>query len=287
MFPLKKGSKGQNVKTIQTYLKLVADGIFGPKTEQAVKAFQTQNGLVVDGIVGTKTWTKMGLGTPVDTSSSSSEPIIGPSGFDERYKNKVYEGSTFPDKPYSSTLKVILNSSITDIYLPAFDEVLPTATKGVRMLLTIMAFHEGFYKTMKSTGQPSLSFRTNNPGNIGNTDNGTKNPIPTLAAGILRQKEYIDKIIAGKNANYPMNKQKYIAPSFSKEISENVKNYGMSPWLPGYNFVFTGQLDQYVKIYSTGARAGNSYINTIVSYFAANGIVIRPESKIQEIILME
>ena len=58
----------------------------------------------------------------------------------------------------------------------------------------------------------------------------------------------------------------------------------MSPYLPGYNFVFTGQLDQFVKIYATGARAGNGYVNMIISYFKKNGIYITPKSKIQDII---
>ncbi|HVV55093.1 MAG TPA: N-acetylmuramoyl-L-alanine amidase [Mucilaginibacter sp.] len=44
------------VKTVQTKLKLTADGIFGPDTEAAVRAFQTAHGAVPDGIVGPKTW---------------------------------------------------------------------------------------------------------------------------------------------------------------------------------------------------------------------------------------
>lgn len=39
MTTLKKGSKGEEVKTLQSKLNLIADGIFGPITEEAVKAF--------------------------------------------------------------------------------------------------------------------------------------------------------------------------------------------------------------------------------------------------------
>ena len=61
MTVLKKGSKGPSVVTLQEFLKLTADGIFGPKTESAVKSYQKKNGLVADGIVGPKTWAHMGI----------------------------------------------------------------------------------------------------------------------------------------------------------------------------------------------------------------------------------
>lgn len=58
---LKKGSKGPAVVTLQEFLKITADGDFGPKTESAVKSYQKKNGLVADGIVGPKTWAHMGI----------------------------------------------------------------------------------------------------------------------------------------------------------------------------------------------------------------------------------
>lgn len=53
---LKKGSRGNDVKTLQRLLHLYEDGIFGRLTEEAVKEFQSAHGLVADGIVGKKTW---------------------------------------------------------------------------------------------------------------------------------------------------------------------------------------------------------------------------------------
>jgi peptidoglycan hydrolase-like protein with peptidoglycan-binding domain len=53
---IKEGSRGRAVSYLQRKLKIEADGVFGPLTEQAVKAFQRQKNLTVDGIVGEKTW---------------------------------------------------------------------------------------------------------------------------------------------------------------------------------------------------------------------------------------
>lgn len=60
METLKKGSRGENVKTLQKKLNLIADGAFGAITEEAVKAFQKAHGLTPDGIVGAKTWAALG-----------------------------------------------------------------------------------------------------------------------------------------------------------------------------------------------------------------------------------
>lgn len=52
---LKLGSKGPDVKMLQTKLGLLADGIFGKNTKGAVVAFQKAHNLTADGIVGPKT----------------------------------------------------------------------------------------------------------------------------------------------------------------------------------------------------------------------------------------
>jgi len=72
---LKNGSKGEEVKQLQTLLGLGADGSFGPMTEAKVKEWQAKNGLVADGIVGDNTWSKMfgaTAPTPVPTVVPSS-----------------------------------------------------------------------------------------------------------------------------------------------------------------------------------------------------------------------
>ena len=58
---LKKGSKGSAVKSLQTALKITADGDFGPITEKAVKAYQLKKGITVTGVVDETTWKRLGL----------------------------------------------------------------------------------------------------------------------------------------------------------------------------------------------------------------------------------
>jgi peptidoglycan hydrolase-like protein with peptidoglycan-binding domain len=52
---LKRGTRGETVKKLQSALGIGADGDFGPATEKAVRAFQEANSLDVDGIAGPKT----------------------------------------------------------------------------------------------------------------------------------------------------------------------------------------------------------------------------------------
>ena len=79
VFALSKyGSRGEEVRTIQTKLKRWGyyngnvDGIYGSQTLAAVKKFQQKNGLTVDGIAGTKTLQAMGIFNSSGNSSSSN-----------------------------------------------------------------------------------------------------------------------------------------------------------------------------------------------------------------------
>lgn len=74
---LKVGSKGEDVKKLQTKLGLTADGSFGPKTEAAVNAWLTKNGLTADGTItsANKSWDLM-FGTTV----IKEDVVIQPSG---------------------------------------------------------------------------------------------------------------------------------------------------------------------------------------------------------------
>lgn len=72
---LKNGSRGTDVKNVQTrlknwgYYKGTVDGIYGSQTVSAVKLFQKRNGLVADGIVGAKTASAIGIRLSGSSSS--------------------------------------------------------------------------------------------------------------------------------------------------------------------------------------------------------------------------
>ncbi len=197
--------------------------------------------------------------------------------FDKKYKDLTIKGSHFPDKPILDNVKISFSKEMMDEYIPLIANVMQDDPRGFRLLLIIMANKEGFYRGTRS-------YKTHNPGNIGNTDSGSNRALTCLKDGILLQRSYALRIAEGLSKTYPMGKKRVIAPFYSEEIAKNSKMYGMSPWLPGYEFVFTGQLDQFVKIYSTGARAGNSYLSQIISFFKNHGIEISAQSKIQDII---
>lgn len=55
--PLKKGSSGARVTSLQQHLHIrPSDGVFGPGTVRAVKRFQRKHHIHADGIVGAGTW---------------------------------------------------------------------------------------------------------------------------------------------------------------------------------------------------------------------------------------
>lgn len=74
----KMGSRGSEVRTIQTKLKNwgyffdKVDGIYGEKTRDAVIWFQKKNGLTADGIAGPATLKAMGIYSSSDSGASGS-----------------------------------------------------------------------------------------------------------------------------------------------------------------------------------------------------------------------
>lgn len=192
-----------------------------------------------------------------------------------KYKDVIINGYHYPDEQIKKKLKVPLNGYIQNEYLPILERI--DAPKGLKLLATVMTAQEGFYKGTRS-------YKTNNPANIGNVDNGRNNGFNSLLDGITAQLNYLKRVANGEHSAYRFG-NKTIKPYFSEEIKNNPKTYGWkSPYLPGYNFDYKGQLGAFVKIYSTGARFGNGYLSRIISYFAQNGYVITENSLLKDIV---
>jgi len=192
-----------------------------------------------------------------------------------KYKDVIFKGATFPDSPIKR-VKISFSYEMLKEYIPCINGIVGIKT-GMKLLCIIMASKEGFYKGTRS-------YRYNNPGNIGNTDSGSNKGFKSLVHGIQGQVEYINKVSSGTHSAYPIGKSIFLKPYYSEEIAENQKTYGIEPYVPGYKFVYDGSLEQFVKIYSTGARSGNGYLSMIISFFANHGKIINEKSKISEII---
>jgi hypothetical protein len=218
---------------------------------------------------------------PIENKSKDG---AGMSANDWEKNGTIVTGSKVPSNlsgPVKYDQKVTLSKSMTDEYLPIIKKMTGYTT-GVKLLAIIMAQKEGFQKGTRS-------YRTNNPGNIGNTDSGGDKTLKNLEAGIKLQLDYIKKVAKGEHTSYPLDKEKYIKPYYSPEIAKNngpKGSYkGMTEYLPGYKFTYTGMIEQYVKIYATGARSGNSYITMIVSWYRQNGYNwVNEETKIAQLI---
>lgn len=153
-------------------------------------------------------------------------------------------------------------------YLPVIDEIVEEP--GLKLLALSMAYFEGY--------EPgTVAYNTNNPGNVGNTDEGNRRNFPNLKKGIGAQIKHIIKIVNNQSAYYPVGEVVSVPPYYSKELKKTV---------PGFIFVYEGTLEQFLKIYATGPRDHNNYMNSVLTFFntyypEAN---VGPETKISDII---
>jgi hypothetical protein len=190
--------------------------------------------------------------------------------------NTTYKGRSNPPR---NNFKVSATSELRNEYLPILNKKIKSL-KGLKILALAMTSREGFRKDTRS-------YKYNNPGNIGNTDSGANQGFTSLKAGTLAQLRYLLKVSKGEHKAYPLNKLKDIKPFYSKEIARNSQNYQLTPYLPGYKFTYTGKLSQFIKIYSTGARAGNNYLSEIISLYKKNGFTVSENTTLRELVTLK
>ncbi len=170
-----------------------------------------------------------------------------------------------PDSAKGSS-KITLNDAEKK-YIEEINKI-TSIPKGNKLLMIAQTHIEGFKPGTKS-------YKTNNPGNIGNTDKAPANwtcsspgikCFDTLADGIKAQSEMYARIGTNTSRSYVIG-------------GKNTCALGSEP--------YDGSLYQYLWIYSTGARTSNSYANQIIGYFAQEGKTITARTKMSEIYKMK
>lgn len=104
---LKNGSTGEDVKRLQTALRVAADGNFGLKTETALKLWQTANGQIADGIAGPVSLGKLGI-TTVNGAALVLDPYLETAGLNlKKLRGHV------PDAVLTQIPEVVVKFNIT------------------------------------------------------------------------------------------------------------------------------------------------------------------------------
>lgn len=156
---------------------------------------------------------------------------------------------------------------IQDEYIPARNKAVIGASKGALTLMTAQTAFEGFYPGARS-------YRTKNPGNIGNTEKDTKT-FNSLEEGILEQYKYISKVMNGTHPRYQVGK---------RVKADSISEAGIL--YPGIDIVYNGTLEHYLKVYAVGARKDNNYLSYIISFFKKEGLTITPQTTLKQIYSM-
>ncbi len=125
---LKLGSRGTEVRSLQSFLGVGSDGIFGPITRAAVIRYQSSNGLVSDGIVGPMTRAMINSQMVGGTNTQGAPNIFGVSinpgrnsatinwNTNELAKGMVYYSSTpLSTYEYENSVDVSGAVAMTDI----------------------------------------------------------------------------------------------------------------------------------------------------------------------------
>ena len=189
--------------------------------------------------------------SPLDTSDGSSTSLC--------------LSTTNPPNPESAIgTNLYPSPEIIKYYIPERNK-LTTISSGTKLLATAQTIMEGF-----SVG--TKSFRTNNPGNIGNTDDS----ISTWTCGVTPGIHCYDTLANGIEA------QGQLIEAASK--GQGSYQIGGTYTCALGNEKYSGYLYQYLRIYAGGARSSNAYVNGIIGYFKQNGITITAKTTIAEIV---
>jgi len=137
---LKAGSKGQDVKDLQTLLNkhgatLKVDGDFGTLTTSAVKDFQSKNPpLKVDGVVGPQTWTALAANKPEPPKPPDTTPrraifIVTDAATNDSVKDAIVKMGDLSEKTVNTgqaTLSIAPGSYPFGVFAEGFEQAIGT-----------------------------------------------------------------------------------------------------------------------------------------------------------------
>lgn len=159
-----------------------------------------------------------------------------------------------PYRGYEGSADTV-SKTIRDIYIPARDAANLTISKGLILLMTAQTQHEGFKPGTKS-------YRTNNPGNIGNTDSGAIVTYSSLTKGIQAQQTFYNDIFSGGTRLY--------------KPSDTLYKY-LSQYAPA---CYHTRPD---RILVKGTNDPTDYTNAIINWFKGQGYNITADTTLAEI----
>ena len=138
------------------------------------------------------------------------------------------------------------SGAIAEKYIPALNAV--TALTGLKILMLSHTIMEGFKPG-------TVSYRTNNPGNIGtDTISGNIRPYATLSLGVAAQANQMQRNLDGKSRLYKP----------------------------------TMTLAQYIGVYAPANHNNvNNYVNSVISTFKKQGFLINANTTFAEIANIE
>jgi hypothetical protein len=177
----------------------------------------------------------------------------------------TYEGKAIAPPKRNSILGINLDTRREIFSILESDEFKRKYTKGHRMIALAYTIKEGYTREPRS-----LSYMTLNPGNIGNTDSGKRNPQPSLRKGIELLMNYFETRANGTEPGWEFG-PKTIPQYYSTNIEKNPKTYQRpNGCLPGYTGDYQGQIGYFVKRYATFARVNNNGISALMTIFFMN-----------------
>jgi hypothetical protein len=156
------------------------------------------------------------------------------------------------------------DDTIKKIYLPVLNKVHADKSKGIRLLMAAQTQNEGFFPANpKRDWHPgaSLSFLTNNPGNVG-TDGNNVGKFDTLDKGVQAQWN------------------KVLGPVFENKSPYYKTSDTLFQYLSTYAPVMAKKRDG--TVYKTG-NDPTSYTNFVINFFKGSGITITANTTLAQI----